>query len=72
MVYIYTKNECPRCEKVLQRFQDNFVRYTERNILRIDDPKDAVDREARALYGASLMVPVVLEGDVMDVNECVS
>lgn len=72
MVYIYTKDGCPRCDKARLKFQSLFVRYTERCILRIDDPKDAIDREARAAYSVSNVTPIVLEGEIVDVNECVS
>ncbi|MDR4508825.1 MAG: hypothetical protein MRJ65_11425 [Candidatus Brocadiaceae bacterium] len=63
MKYIYTAQDCPKCETVKENYRTKGVQFIERNAERIKQPEDEIDREA--LIQASLQnmeLPVEVEG----------
>lgn len=64
MKYIYTTENCSKCELQKTEWNKKFVRYEERNASRIKNPEDEIDQEA--LIRASLQnmnLPVIVELD---------
>lgn len=73
MVYMYTQAGCGECEKKKQQFKSNFVRYIEREASRLVEPQDKVDVEASVQAATrNSKLPVMVEFDVIDTDECVS
>ena len=46
MKYIYTSENCPKCDKLKKKYKSDGVQFVERNADRIKQPDDEVDREA--------------------------
>ena len=46
MKYIYTAEDCPKCEILKKKYKGEGVRFVERNADRIKQPEDEIDREA--------------------------
>ena len=46
MKYIYTAEDCPKCDSLKKKYKANGVRYEERSANRIKQPEDEIDREA--------------------------
>ena len=46
MKYIYTAEDCPKCESLKKKYKVNGVQYEERSADRIKQPEDEIDREA--------------------------
>ena len=46
MKYIYTAEDCPKCEILKKKYKVEGVRFVERNADRIKQPEDEIDREA--------------------------
>jgi glutaredoxin len=46
MKYIYTAENCPKCEILKKKYRAEGVRFAERNADRIKQPEDEIDREA--------------------------
>lgn len=46
MKYIYTAEDCPKCEVLKKRYKTEGVRFEERSANRIKQPEDEIDREA--------------------------
>ncbi len=62
MKFIYTSEDCPKCEKLKKKYKAEGVRFEERSADRIKQPEDEVDREA--LVQASMQnmeLPVEVE-----------
>ena len=62
MLYIYTSENCPNCEKQKKDWKENNVVFEERNADRMKNPIDEIDREA--LINASMNnmeLPVIVE-----------
>lgn len=73
MIYIYTQENCCECESKKKQFKGNSVRYIEREAARLKAPQDDIDREALVIASMQNMrLPVLVEGTVVDENECVS
>lgn len=69
MIYIYVAQNCPKCEKLKEKYRLENTQYVERDASRIKTPEDEIDREA--LIQASLQnmeLPVVVDMD-KDVKE---
>lgn len=62
MKYIYTSNECPKCDNLKKRYNEFGIPFVERLADRIKSPEDDIDREA--LIQASIQnmeLPVEVE-----------
>lgn len=62
MKYIYTSNQCPKCDALKKRYNEFGIAFIERIADRIKAPEDDIDREA--LIQASmqnLALPVIVE-----------
>lgn len=62
MIYIYSSDLCPKCEKAKNDYETRNIPYTERSADRIKAPEDEIDRDA--LIQASLQnmeLPVIVE-----------
>lgn len=62
MLYLYTNSNCPKCEKLKEKYRLENTQYIERDASRIKTPEDEIDREA--LIQASmqnLILPVIVE-----------
>ena len=62
MYYIFTHEECPKCESLKIKLKEHGHEYVERDTARLKNPEDEIDKEA--LVEASLQnmtVPVVVE-----------
>lgn len=62
MKYLYTSNQCPKCDNLKKMYKELGVVYIERIADRIKAPEDDIDREA--LIQASmqnLALPVIVE-----------
>ena len=46
MKYIYTAENCPKCEILKKKYRAEGVLFAERNADRIKQPEDEIDREA--------------------------
>lgn len=46
MKYIYTAENCPKCESLKKKYKAEGVPFIERNADRIKRPDDEIDREA--------------------------
>ena len=46
MKYIYTAENCQKCETLKNKYRVEGVRFVERNADRIKQPEDEIDREA--------------------------
>ncbi len=46
MKYIYTTENCPKCETLKKKYKIEGVQFVERNADRIKQPEDDADREA--------------------------
>jgi len=46
MKYIYTAENCQKCEILKKKYKGEGVRFVERNADRIKQPEDEIDREA--------------------------
>lgn len=46
MIYIYTADNCPKCESLKKRYNDAGINFVERSAERIKLPEDEIDREA--------------------------
>ncbi|HHT9145350.1 MAG: hypothetical protein Q7J76_11420 [Candidatus Brocadiaceae bacterium] len=46
MKYMYTAENCPKCEILKKKYTVEGVRFVERNADRIKQPEDEIDREA--------------------------
>ncbi|MGQ3686154.1 MAG: hypothetical protein ACUBOA_14285 [Candidatus Loosdrechtia sp.] len=46
MKYIYTTENCPKCESLKKKYILEHVPFVERNADRIKQPEDDIDREA--------------------------
>ncbi len=46
MKYIYTSENCPKCEILKKKYKVEGVQFVERNADRIKQPDDEIDREA--------------------------
>lgn len=60
--YIFTQEDCPKCEKWKQEMADNGQEYIERDAARLKNPVDEIDREG--LIEASMRnmeLPVVVQ-----------
>lgn len=60
--YIYTSNECPKCEAMKKLYNEKGIAFTERSADRIKAPEDNIDLEA--LIQASIQnmeLPVVVD-----------
>jgi len=44
--YIYTAENCQKCETLKKKYRVEGVRFVERNADRIKQPEDEIDREA--------------------------
>ncbi|GIK15006.1 MAG: hypothetical protein BroJett002_37130 [Candidatus Brocadia sinica] len=64
MIYLYTNSNCPKCEKLKEKYRLENTQYVERDASRIKTPEDEIDREA--LIQASLQnmeLPVIIDMD---------
>lgn len=62
MIYLYTNSNCPKCEKLKEKYRLENTQYIERDASRIKTPEDEIDREA--LIQASmqnLILPVIVD-----------
>lgn len=62
MLYLYTNQDCPKCEKLKEKYRLENTQYVERDASRIKTPEDEIDQEA--LIQASLQnmeLPVVVD-----------
>lgn len=62
MKYIYTSNECPKCDALKKRYNEFGIVYIERIADRMKAPEDDID--IQALVQASMqnmMLPVEVE-----------
>lgn len=65
MIYLYTNQNCPKCEKLKEKYKLENTQYVERDASRIKTPEDEIDREA--LIQASMQnmeLPVVVDMDI--------
>lgn len=46
MKYIYTAEDCPKCESLKKKYKKEGVSFVERDADRIKQPEDEIDREA--------------------------
>ncbi|MFN3531484.1 MAG: hypothetical protein ACK41Q_03070 [Candidatus Brocadia sp.] len=46
MKYLYTAENCPKCESLKKKYRSEGVRFVERNADRIKQPEDEIDQEA--------------------------
>lgn len=46
MKYLYTAENCPKCESLKKKYRGEGVRFIERNADRIKQPEDEIDQEA--------------------------
>ncbi|MDE1890727.1 MAG: hypothetical protein KGI30_10845 [Planctomycetota bacterium] len=46
MKYIYTAEDCPKCESLKKKYKTEGVRFVERSANRIKQPEDEIDQEA--------------------------
>ncbi|UJS18193.1 MAG: hypothetical protein L3J17_03805 [Candidatus Jettenia sp.] len=46
MKYIYTAENCPKCESLKKKYKTEGVQFIERDADRIKRPDDEIDREA--------------------------
>lgn len=46
MKYLYTAEDCPKCETLKEKYRADGIRFVERNAERIKQPEDDIDREA--------------------------
>lgn len=46
MVYLYTMDNCPKCEKKKKEFISKTITFEERDSSRIKTPQDSIDQEA--------------------------
>jgi arsenate reductase-like glutaredoxin family protein len=62
MIYLYTNENCPKCEDLKQLYKQTGVRYIELSANRLKTPENEIDREA--LIEASMRnmeLPVIVE-----------
>lgn len=46
MKYLYTAQDCPKCETLKKKYRSDGVQFVERNADRIKQPEDEIDQEA--------------------------
>ncbi len=46
MKYIYTAEDCPKCELLKKKYKTEGVQFVERSEKRIKQPEDEIDQEA--------------------------
>ncbi len=46
MKYLYTAQDCPKCETLKKKYGTDGVQFVERNADRIKQPEDEIDQEA--------------------------
>ncbi|KKO18950.1 MAG: hypothetical protein DCC43_03255 [Candidatus Brocadia sp.] len=46
MKYLYTAEDCPKCETLKKKYRAEGIRFVERNADRIKQPEDEIDQEA--------------------------
>jgi len=46
MKYLYTAENCPKCESLKKKYREEGVRFVERKADRIKQPEDEIDQEA--------------------------
>ncbi|OOP57558.1 MAG: hypothetical protein AYP45_02600 [Candidatus Brocadia carolinensis] len=46
MIYLYTAENCPKCEILKKKYRAEGIRFVERNANRIKQPEDEIDQEA--------------------------
>lgn len=46
MIYLYTAENCPKCEILKKKYRTEGIRFVERNADRIKQPEDEIDQEA--------------------------
>lgn len=46
MKYIYTAEDCPKCDSLKKKYRAEGVQFIERRSDRIKQPEDEIDREA--------------------------
>lgn len=62
MLYIYTSDNCPKCEKQKKTWKENNVIFEERDASRIRQIQDEIDKEALVQASIQNMVlPVIVE-----------
>ena len=62
MMYIYTADNCPKCDKLKEKLKINKILFQERSADRIKSPIDEIDKEA--MEEASFMnmsLPIMVE-----------
>jgi len=60
--YIFTQEDCPKCESLKIKLTTDGVEYTERDAARLKNPIDEIDREG--LIEASMCnmeLPIIVE-----------
>ncbi len=66
MKYIYTAQDCPRCETLKEDYKSKGIEYTERDSDRLSNPshdRDEVDVDAFVqLSMQNMVLPVEIEG----------
>ena len=61
MIYLYSMENCPNCEKKKKELIVNNITFEERDASRIKAPQDAIDQEALVQASCQNMtMPVVI------------
>lgn len=62
MKYIYTSNQCPKCDELKKRYNEFGIPYTERIAERMKAPEDDIDIQALVQASTQNMeLPVEVE-----------
>ena len=62
MFYIFTQEECPKCESLKMKLKEDGQEYVERDATRLKNPADEIDREGLIEASMNNMeLPVIVE-----------